>query len=197
MAYPSATIDWAEVFGDDHPVELEVGPGKGLYLEAASQARPGHNFVGVEIAPKYARLAAERLIKHGAPANVRLTAGDAHAMVRDRVPAASLRAVHVYFPDPWWKTRHRKRRVFSDAFLADVIRALEPRGELHIATDVEEYHGVMLRTVAASQRFEPIDRAVLMEGAGDAHAVSTPITNFERKYRVEGRPIHRASFRLR
>ena len=109
-----AAVAWTEIFGNDHPVELEVGSGKGLFLANAATANPGHNFLGIELARKYARRAAERVAKRNL-ANVRVVAGDARLFLARYVPPASLRTVHVYFPDPWWKARHKKRRVFGRA----------------------------------------------------------------------------------
>ena len=80
-----APIDWVALFGNDHPVELEIGSGKGLFLANAARANPGHNFLGVELSRKYARLAAERLAKHGI-ANAKVWAGDARDVLARRVP---------------------------------------------------------------------------------------------------------------
>ena len=95
-------LNWAEVFGDDRPVEFEVGSGKGLFLANAATAHPDHNFLGVELAKKYAQRAAERVAKLELT-NVRVYPGDAKAFLAQRVGPSSLAAVHVYFPDPWWK----------------------------------------------------------------------------------------------
>jgi tRNA (guanine-N7-)-methyltransferase len=183
-----APIDWVALFGDDHPVELEVGSGKGLFLVNAARANPGRNFLGVEISRKYARLAAERLAKQGIT-NARLWASDARDVLR-KVPDRSLRAVHVYFPDPWWKQRHKKRRVFTDALVAEIERTLQPGGELHVASDVEEYFGLIRELIAASPRLRerPAPEAGVPEHDLDY------LTNFERKYRLEGRPIYRAAY---
>ena len=113
----AVAIDWPALFGNDRPVELEVGSGKGLFLANAAMANPGHNFFGVELARKYARLAAERLAKLGI-SNAKVWPGDARDVLAHRVPDASLHAVHVYFPDPWWKKRHKKRRVFTETLVA-------------------------------------------------------------------------------
>jgi tRNA (guanine-N7-)-methyltransferase len=185
-------IDWAALFGNDHPVELEVGPGKGLFLANAARAHPDRNFFGVEIARKYARLAAERLAKQGLP-NAKVWAGDIRDVLYRRVPDRSLRAVHVYFPDPWWKKRHKKRRVFTGALVAEVERVLRPGGELHVASDVEEYFALMRELIAASPAFHerPAPDVKVPEHDLDY------LTNFERKYRIEGRPIFRASYDYR
>ncbi len=106
-------VRWPEIFGNDHPVELEIGSGKGLFLANAAQARPGHNFLGIEMAKKYAYKAAVRVAKL-ALGNVRVLPGDALLFMSKYAPPASLQAAHVYFPDPWWKARHKKRRVFAD-----------------------------------------------------------------------------------
>jgi tRNA (guanine-N7-)-methyltransferase len=193
LEFPSGAepVAWTEVFGNDHPVELEIGSGKGLFLANAAQAEPGHNYLGVELSRKYARLAAERLAKRGL-ANVRVVAGDARLFLARYVPPASLRAVHVYFPDPWWKKRHKKRRVFGEPLVADIERTLQPGGELRVATDVEEYFGVIRSLVAGHPRFQerPLPEARMPEHDLDY------LTNFERKYRIEGRPIYRVHYLL-
>lgn len=184
-------LRWAELFGDDHPVVLEIGSGKGLFLANSAARRPDHNFFGVEIAHKYARFAAERVVKAGR-ANVRVWPGDAGALMAGRVPPASLREVHVYFPDPWWKKRHKKRRVFNETLVASIVKALEPSGELHVATDVEEYFGVIRALIAAEPALVEIEPPPLNDPEHDHDY----LTNFERKYRIEGRPVHRSSYRL-
>jgi tRNA (guanine-N7-)-methyltransferase len=185
-----APVSWPALFGEDRPVELEVGSGKGLFLANAAKARPDHHFLGVEVSRKYARKAAERVAKQGLT-NARVLPGDARLFLARHVPPASLRAVHIYFPDPWWKARHKKRRVFCEPFVADVERALEPGGDFHLATDVEEYFGVMRTLMAAHPAFaeQPPPAPNLPEHDLDY------LTNFERKYRLEGRPIFRAHYR--
>ena len=101
--------------------------------------------------------------------------------------------MHVYFPDPWWKKRHKKRRVFTDALVAQVERVLQPGGELHVASDVEEYFTLIRELIAASPRFR--ERPV-PEPKDPEHELDY-LTNFERKYRLEGRPIYRAIYDYR
>jgi tRNA (guanine-N7-)-methyltransferase len=112
-----------------------------------------------------------------------MSCADARVLLRDHVPAGSVRAVHVYFPDPWWKKRHHKRRVFTGDFVASVVRALSPGGRLHIATDVEAYFHVMRDLVTA----RPELRITPASGSAEPDCV----TNFERKARELGTPVHR------
>jgi len=102
---PSAQLNWQPIFGNDHPVELEVGFGKGLFLLNACQACPDVNFLGIEILRKYQLYAATRLAKRGVK-NVRLVKADAREFLGKFVRDESFQAIHVYFPDPWWKKRH-------------------------------------------------------------------------------------------
>jgi tRNA (guanine-N7-)-methyltransferase len=186
-----APLAWSEIFGNAHPVELEVGSGKGLFLANAATARPGHNFLGIELAKKYARRAAERVAKRSL-VNARVVAGDARVFLARYVAPASVQTVHVYFPDPWWKARHKKRRVFAAPLVADIERVLAPGGELRVATDVLEYFEVIRDLVAGSPRFreEPVP-----EPKTPQHELDY-LTNFERKYRIEGRPIYQVHYRL-
>ena len=185
-------VSWPAIFGNDRPVELEIGSGKGLFLANAAGRHPDRNFLGVELARKYARRAAERVAKQGL-GNVKVLPGDARLFLSRHVPPASLGAVHIYFPDPWWKARHKKRRVFCGPFVEDVGRALAPGGDFRIATDVEEYFGVMRSLMDEHPAFEP---RPMPEPNTPEHDLDY-LTNFERKYRIEGRPIFRAHYRLR
>jgi tRNA (guanine-N7-)-methyltransferase len=186
-----ARIEWAALFGNQRPVELEVGSGKGLFLINAATSTPDHNFLGIELSKKYARFAAERLARRELP-NVKIWRGDARFVIERLVPACSLRAVHVYFPDPWWKKRHKKRRVFTAGLLAAIERTLEPQGMVKVASDVEEYFGVIQGLIQANPRFRclPID-----EPAGREDPPGY-LTHFDRKYRLEGRPVFRADYLL-
>ena len=190
IAMPTVPVSWADLFGNDRPVELEVGSGKGLFLLNEARKHPDRNYLGIEMAKKYARKAAERLARADL-SNARMLPDDARKFLRDWVPAGSLAAVHIYFPDPWWKKRHRKRRVFCEAFVEDTARALPPGGQFHIATDVEEYFGVMMELMAGRRDFDELPRPEPKQPEHDLDY----LTNFERKYRIEGRAIYRARYR--
>ncbi len=187
---PPQPIDWGALFGNSHPVEIEVGMGKGLFLLNAAMTRPDTNFFGIEIVRKYQLYAATRFaIRH--LLNVKTACADAKLLIRDYVAASSVAAVHVYFPDPWWKKRHKKRRVFTPEFAADVARILIPGGRLLIATDVAEYFGIMTAIVRAMPEFverpEDAERAAPRTDAGFA-------TNFERKALARGGVVWRAVY---
>jgi tRNA (guanine-N7-)-methyltransferase len=182
-------IDWAALFGNANPVEIEVGMGKGLFLLNSAAARPDTNFFGIEIVRKYQLYATTRFAVRRLP-NVKTVCADARWVFRRFVPEGSVSAVHVYFPDPWWKARHKKRRVFTPGFAADAARVLKPGGRLLIATDVEEYFGVMTGIVRAMPAFRELRAETStgpVEGAGYQ-------TNFERKARQKGTPVWRAEF---
>ena len=128
----------ATLFGVQRPLEIEVGSGKGLFLQRAGAAQPLHVFLGIEVVGKYARFAAARVAQTGCT-NVKLLHGDALEFFAQRVPDRFRLAIHVYFPDPWWKKRHRRRRVMTEQFVGDIRRTLSPSGRLHFWTDVQEY----------------------------------------------------------
>ena len=178
------------LFGRSAPLEIEIGSGKGLFLRTAGAARPEVDFLGVEIAFKYARFAAARAVEAGA-ANVVVVHGDGVRLFAELVPDAAIQAVHIYFPDPWWKKRHKKRRVVRETLLRDIERTLRPDGRLHLWTDVEEYFHTSLALIAECTRLE-----------GPLAVAETPAehpldyrTHFERRTRLEGAPVFRAEFR--
>lgn len=183
-------LAWPAVFGNDRPVEIEVGFGKGLFLVRSSQARPEVNFFGVEIARKLQFFVANRIAKRELH-NVRLVCTDARRLLAVQVPAASVQAVHVYFPDPWWKQRHRKRRLYQADFAAACERVLQPGGKLHVASDVETYFQLIQDTTAKHTRFILEPPAPEPPATADLDCLS----NFERKARKVGKPVWRAVYR--
>lgn len=181
--------DPVKLFGRDAPLELEIGSGKGLFLQTAAASQPEHNFLGIEIAFKYARFTGARLAKDELQ-NAISVYGDALKLVREKVPDNSLEAVHVYFPDPWWKTKHKRRRVLNEDFLNDVVRTLRPKGRLHFWTDVQEYFETTLKL---------IDEKINLTGPLEVpekpaeHSFDYR-THFERRTRMNEDPVYRAQF---
>jgi len=185
-------LDWSAWFGNSNPVEIDVGSGRGLFVHTASGANPETNYLGLEIDFKEGRRAAKRLQRAGRQ-NARIVGGDAHYVLRHLVSPQSVDAIHVYFPDPWWKKKHRRRRVFSDAFVDMAVTALKPRGDLHSWTDVEEYFGVISGLMNNDARFETLPTP---EEKSPEHDMDYR-TSFERKARQLGTKIHRGMWRLR
>ncbi len=182
-------LDWHAIYANHDPVEIEVGFGKGAFLLREALRRPQVNYFGLEIERKYTLYTANRLairqLRH-----VRVCCADAGGFLHQRVADACVHTVHIYFPDPWWKRRHRKRRVFTPAFVATCQRILVDDGQLSIATDVEEYYHVMLDILTTFGTFTPLPVPPTIPGTDP----NDPLTNFERKARVQGRSIHRARF---
>jgi tRNA (guanine-N7-)-methyltransferase len=185
-----AVFDFHEIFKNDQPVELDVGCGKGLFLFNQAQARPEVNFLGVDWSRTYSRLAAARIVRRGIR-NVQIVSDDVWRLF-PRFPDRSFQAIHAYFPDPWWKMRHRKRRLFRPEFLEQVHRLLIDGGRLFVATDVEEYFQVIVALTAQSPCLERISDPPPASGETDLDF----LTHFERKYRKTGRAIHRATYQM-
>jgi tRNA (guanine-N7-)-methyltransferase len=182
--------DAGTLFGRKAPLEVEVGSGKGLFLTSAAAQTPERDFLGIELALRYARHVAGRLAQRSLP-NAIVVHGNAQRVFREILPDESLAAVHVYFPDPWWKKRHKKRRVLSEAFLRDVERTLSTGGTLHFWTDVQEYFDATLALVSDVTKL-----------AGPYDVPEPPAehefdyrTHFERRTRKNQEPVYRAEFR--
>jgi tRNA (guanine-N7-)-methyltransferase len=182
--------DRAAQFGRQAPLEIEVGSGKGLFLSAAAAGDADSDFLGIEILAKYARYVASRLAQKQLP-NAQCIHGDAQHFFRAWLAADSVRAVHVYFPDPWWKARHKKRRVMCEPFLKDIERVLVPGGTLHFWTDVEEYYLTSLELIAAHTRL--IGPQPVVEKPAD-HDLDYR-THFERRMRLNQESVYRSEFR--
>ncbi len=193
-------VDPRQWFPDpERPFELEIGPGKGAFLVSEARSRPDVNFLGIEWAREFCVYAADR-VRRRRLENVRLMSVDATGFLRWRLPSETVRTLHLYFSDPWPKPRHHKRRVVQDAFLEQAHRVLEPAGELRIVTDHTGYWQWMedhfARWCAPDHhpRFErrPFEDADRPAGAREGELTGT---NFERKYREEGREFHAAVLR--
>lgn len=177
-------VDWSEIFGNARPVEIEIGSGKGAFLLAYARQHPETNLLAIENQPRWARWIGERLAR--APqSNVRVLCADAAVVISRFVSDGSIHAYHLYFPDPWWKRRHHKRRLVQSDFAGELWRTLAPGCVLHLATDVRERFAAMI---------EELSRApfTIVRGS-EPTPLGRPLTNFEHKYRAEGRALYYAT----
>jgi len=144
-----APIDFARVFGRDASVVLEIGFGNGEALAAAAAAHPEIDYLGIEVHRPGAGSLLRRLAAQGM-SNVRVMLADAKEVLATRIPDASLSAVHIFFPDPWPKKRHHKRRLVQPDFAGLLSRRLRPGGYVHLATDWRDYAEHMVSVLSAT-----------------------------------------------
>lgn len=185
-------FSWSALFGDDRPVELEIGVGKAAFLLRRARAAPQRNFLGIEWANEFYRYAVDRMTRWRMP-NVRLLRIDAAHFVRVVCPPASLTALHVYHPDPWPKRRHWKRRLIQPLFVDAAVRALVPGGHWAVQTDHAEY----FEQIQALLRGHAELREVPFDDPEFGVEAARVATNYEIKYLKEGRKIYQIAVRRR
>ena len=184
-------IDFVRLFGRPGPVHVEIGSGKGTFLVNEARNLPDDNFLGIEWAGRYYRYAVDRIGRWGLT-NVKIIRTDAAVFLAEHVPDESVDCFHIYFPDPWHKKRHNKRRLICPANLENIIRCLRTGGQLRIATDHADYFE-QIKTVLAG-RSEEVEEIDFLRPVG-AEAGEHVGTNFERKYIKDDRPIYTIAVR--
>lgn len=176
VEYGSHTIDAPTLYGNDHPLHLEIGFGNGDALLHAAAAAPEDNFLGIEVhRPGVGHLLLG--LESGELENVRVLCHDAVEVLERQVADASLMSVRIYFPDPWHKKRHHKRRLIQPPFVALLARKIRPGGFLHLATDWEPYTEHMLAAIMTCSAF--VNRA--HPGEFSERPDWRPETKFERR----------------
>lgn len=169
-------LDLAAEFGRQAPVVLEIGFGMGDSLAAMAAAAPDTDFIGVEVhSPGVGRLM--HLIDEQGLTNLRAYCFDAVEVLERCIPDASLSRVQVYFPDPWHKKRHHKRRLIQPAFVQLLRRKLQPGGVVHLATDWQNYAEHMMAVMSSAEGF--VNQAG--EGQFSPRPDYRPITKFEKR----------------
>lgn len=176
-------LDFATLFGNDHRAVLEIGSGKGRFLIASAMEQPDVNFVGIEKSLHYHRVIRDRVARR-ALGNVRLINFDAFPVLQKMVPDASIAEVHIYFPDPWPRKREQKRRIIRAEVLEEVRRVLVDGGSGIYVTDHRDYFEAAAPVI---EQFFRAERRI--PGPDDP-----PRTNYEAKYRAEGRAIYEVRF---
>ena len=153
LPYPERKPDWADVFGRNAPLIVEIGFGMGQATAAIAQARPDCNFLGLEVHPPGVGALLQRIEELGL-SNLRIIQHDAVEVLTHMVAPESLAGVHIFFPDPWHKKRHHKRRLIQAPFVADLVSRLAPGGVLHCATDWQPYAEQMLEVLQGNPQLE-------------------------------------------
>lgn len=173
---------------EGRPLEVEIGSGKGQFLLDACQSRPEIHFLGCEVKKLKAAFVATRIAKRGLKNGSAMRA-DGLRLLQSFLPPASVAAVHLYFPDPWWKRSHWKRRIYTPALFDAAARALARGGLIHTATDVPHVAELIDAAVLATNRFTPLPLAPEVPDA--------PRSNFHVKALRNGHLIERRCFGLR
>jgi tRNA (guanine-N7-)-methyltransferase len=174
-------LDWRQVFATACPIEVDIGCGRGAFLLWAAQARRMSNFLGVERLLVRLQKVNKKIQRLGLT-NVRLIRVEASYCIGKLVPNDSVSVYHIYFPDPWPKRRHHRRRLFKTEFVDDLFRTLRKGGGVNVTTDDEDYFACIERVMAQSGRFAKSAPEQLPEEA---------MTEFERIFRAGGKPIFR------
>lgn len=185
VSAPAGVLDLERLFGRDAPTVLEIGFGNGESLTQQAAERPDANFLGIEVHEPGIGHCLIRVRELGLE-NLRLVRHDAVEILAHSLPPDSLQRINLYFPDPWPKKRHHKRRIVQPGFLDLCARALRPGGTLHIATDWLDYALHIDAVVSADPAFR---RASFREHGGDA-PLDRPRTKFEQRGLSRGHRIH-------
>lgn len=182
--YAAEKLDFEPLFGRPGPVTLEIGFGNGDTLVELAAAEPDRNFIGIEVHDPGIGHCLLRIRDEGIN-NLRIIKHDAIEVLTHQVPPASLHRINLYFPDPWPKKRHHKRRIVQLPFLKLCGAALVPGGSLQVATDWQDYAEHIDATIAASTIFECAERR---EHDGSS-PIERPVTKFERRGMRRGHRI--------
>jgi tRNA (guanine-N7-)-methyltransferase len=190
LPYKTERIDPGQVFGRQAPLVLEIGFGMGAATAEIAQTLPDHDFIGCEVhEPGVGALL--KLIGEREIGNIRIVQHDAVEVLRDMVGEAALDGVHIFFPDPWHKKRHNKRRLIQAPFVANLVRHIKPGGYLHCATDWQPYAEQMLEVLSAEPQ-------LLNTAAGYADKPAyRPLTKFENRGIQLGHGVWDLVFRKR
>ncbi|HST31120.1 MAG TPA: tRNA (guanosine(46)-N7)-methyltransferase TrmB [Chthoniobacterales bacterium] len=177
-----APLDLLATFGREAPLQVDLGCGDGAFLCELASQNPDRSFLGVE---KLAGRVAKACRKSAHLTNVRVLHVESAFAVRHLLPETSVEAFYLFFPDPWPKRRHHRRRIVTTEFLDSIHRALAPKGILRIATDQSDYFHEICRLGREHSGFTTVH----------ADNVVLPTTKFERRFVKSGAPIHRLALR--
>ncbi len=188
-------LDFESIFGRCAPLHIEIGSGRGAFVICEAQAYPDTDFVAVEWGKPFCRHIIDRAGRR-ALTNVRVVRAEAAQFVRDRIPDGCVSCFHIYFPDPWPKKRHNKRRFVNLDNLGQMLRCLKSGGSVNLATDHLDYYQQMVKVVQTAVEQGTMEPAAFIRpaGAGPFEQVGT---NYERKYIRQGRTTYTLAARKR
>lgn len=189
----SGELDPVEIFGRKGPLHVEIGSGKGTYILSEARANSEVDYLGIEWAGKYYRFSVDRIGRWGV-CNVRIIRADAAYFIGRHLGDRSVERFDIYFPDPWPKKRHHKRRFLCGSNMGELLRCLKVGGLINIATDHAGYFEQITEVIEGEIGAGRVERTDFVRGAGAAEGELVG-TNYERKYLVEGRPVYWAAVR--
>lgn len=176
------SIEPNSLFGGEAPLEVEIGAGRGDFIIGRAAATPQHNFLAVEVSVPLVQLIEARAAC-AELSNLRVVRMDARPLVNLFLPCSCVSAYHIYFPDPWPKTRHAKHRLFTPSFTSNLRRTMSAGALLYVATDVHDYADSMFSMITA-QGFHPVADVV----------AGLDATGFARRFSAEGRTVYTRTF---
>jgi tRNA (guanine-N7-)-methyltransferase len=180
-------MDVARLFPKEQPLEVELGAGDGSFLAKYAALNAEHNFIGVERLLGRLRKIEKKSLRAGLT-NLRLVRIEASYFLEFLLPQKSVTALHVYFPDPWPKRKHRKNRLVNERFTELVGKILTRDGIIFLRTDDADYFEQMTRVFDANSTFEKIETPT---------AIISVVTDFERNFHLRGVPTLAAAYRLK
>ena len=180
LAHSDGLLDFDAAFGRPHPRVLEIGFGMGQSLADMAKAAPDTNFIGIEVHKPGVGKLLQTMVELDLT-NIRIYRHDAVEILRDCIPPGSLDTIQIFFPDPWHKKRHNKRRLIQPAFVAQLITRLKPGGVLHLATDWEEYAEQMMAVLSSEKG--------LINTCGDGQFAPRPEHRPPTKFELRGKRL--------
>jgi tRNA (guanine-N7-)-methyltransferase len=180
-------LDWSEIFGNANPVDLEIGIGNGSFLVPFAKDHPERNMVGLEIAGEYVRKADKKLIRQNIP-NAKLMIGDAKLLVWKLFADEQVENIYINYPDPWFKKRHKKRRLINPFFLR--MLAAKMKSDLTVATDDAEYRDFVVACIREVGCFENLLADDFVQTLENYYS-----TKYEKKWKSQGKDVFYMKFR--
>lgn len=174
---PEKPVVWSSIFGNDNPIEVEIGCGKGLFLLARAKENPKTNFLGFDRAIKWLRRRQQRAANENI-VNLKFSRMEAQGFIPN-IPGNSVSIFHIYFPDPWPKRRHHSRRLVDENFLTLLLEKIVPGGSIYLATDDKDYFGQMQRSV-------PLIKGEFESRESHERIIGPIMTTYEAKFASAG-----------